>query len=142
MSGFAPGSDLLKRASILAAGALVAISLIPARQPAAGPVADALRNASPRDRARVASIYEALADVTARDAGQQITTLASWRAVHASALRLAAGGTDLPGKYPGLDVAVDKVLVDSVGSLDDVALSKEVVQKLVAGCKNVVKQSE
>ena len=141
MSGFAPGSDLLKRASILAAGALVAISMIPARQPAAGPVADALRNASPRDRARVASVYEALADITARDAGQQMTTLASWRAVHASALRLAAGGSDLPGKYPGLDRAVEDVFAKHFPA-DDVTLSKELVAKIVAGCKDVVKQSE
>lgn len=142
MSGFAPGAHLLKRASILAAGLLVAVSVIPARPPAAGPVADALRVASPRDRARVASIYKALADVTARDAGQQIKTVGAWRAVHASALRLAAGGTDLPGKYRGLDVAVDTVLRESLGSLDDVPMTSDVVGKLVAGCNKVVNQSE
>lgn len=142
MSTVAPGPHLLKHLPILAAGLLVAISLIPASQPAAGPVADALRSATPRDRARVASIYKALGDITARDAGQQITTVGTWRAVHASALRLAAGGTDLPGKYPGLDVAVDAVLKESLGSLDDVPMTREVVGKLVTGCGTVVKQSE
>lgn len=142
MSTVAPGSNFLKHLPVLAAGLLVAVSVIPARPPAAGPVADALRLASPRDRARVASIYQALGDITARDAGQQITTVGTWRAVHASALRLAAGGTDLPGKYPGLDVAVDRVLQESLGSLDDVPMTKEVVGKLVAGCRTVVKQSE
>lgn len=142
MSSPVAGAHLLKHLPVLAAGMLVAISVIPARQPAAGPVADVLKVASPRDRARVASIYRSLGDVTARDAGQQITTVGSWRAVHASALRLAAGGTDLPGKYPGLDVAVDKVLSDSLGSLEDVAMSREVVSKLVEGCKKVVAQSE
>ena len=116
--------------------------MIPAPQPAAGPVADALRVATPGDRARVASLYKALADMTARDAGQQIKTVGDWRAVHASALRLAAGGTDLPGKYQGLDVAVDTVLRESLGSLDDVPMTSDVVGKLVAGCKKVVTQSE
>lgn len=142
MSATAASPHILKHAPVLAAACLVVVSMIPASQPAAGPVADALRNASPRDRARVASVYRALADVTARDSGQQIATLASWRAVHASALRLAAGGTDLPGKYPGLDVAVDSVLANAVGSLEDVPMSRDVVQKLVAGCNSVVKQSE
>lgn len=131
----------MKRAGLLASAFLVVVSLLPASRPAAGPVADALRSASPTDRARVASIYRSLADVTARDSGQQITTLASWRAVHASALRLAAGGTDLPGKYPGLDVAVDKVLREHVPT-DDAALTKDLVAKLVAGCKEVARQSE
>lgn len=142
MPSSAPSTHILKRASILAAGFLVAVSLIPASPPAAGPVADALRVATPRDRARVASLYRALADITARDAGQQIKTVGTWRAVHASALRLAAGGTDLPGKYKGLDVAVDTVLRDSLGSLEDVPLTSDVVRKLVDGCNRVVSQSE
>jgi hypothetical protein len=62
--------------------------------------------------------------------------------VHASALRLAAGGTDLPGKYPGLDVAVDRVLQESLGTLEDVPMTRDVVGKLVDGCKKVVAQSE
>lgn len=142
MSATLASPHILKHVSVLAAGVLVAVSMIPASRPAEGPVADALRSASPADRARVASVYKALGDITARDAGQQITTLASWRAVHASALRLAAGGTSLPGKYPGLDVAVDTVLREAVGALDDVALTKEIVGKLVSGCNAVVKQSE
>lgn len=135
----------MKHVAVLASALLVVVSLIPASRPAAGPVADALRSASPADRARVASIYRALGDVTARDAGRQITTLAQWRAVHASALRLAAGGTPLVGKYPGLDVAVDTVLrqgIQAERGVDDVPMSADVVSKLVAACNEVVKQSE
>lgn len=132
---------MTKHLPILLAAALVAFSFLPAKQPASGPVAAALQSASSSDRAKVRAIYEALADVTARDGSQQIKTLGQWRAVHASALRLAAGGTDLVGKYPGLDKAVDEVLRSQV-PVDNVAMSPEVVSKLVAGCKEVAKQSE
>jgi hypothetical protein len=122
-----------------------ALTLVPQRPAVTGPVADALRSASSTDRARVASVYRALADVTVRDAGKQIATLATWRSIHASSLRLAVGGTELVGKYKGLDVAVDTVLRDALGAaekVDNVALTPDVVEKLAAGCKEVVRQSE
>ena len=131
----------MKHVPLLVAAALVAFSFFPTPQPVAGPVAAALKSATSTDRAKVRGIYVALADVTARDAGQQIKTLAHWRAVHASALRLAAGGTDLVGKYPGLDKAVDDVLKTHVPT-DNVSLTPELVGKIVEGCKVVVKQSE
>lgn len=133
---------MTKHLPLLAAAALVAFSFLPTPQPVEGPVATAMKSASSSDRRKVSAVYRALADVTARDAAQQIKTLGQWRAVHASALRLAAGGTDLVGKYKGLDLAVDKVLQDSVGTLENVPLSDELVGKLVEGCKEVVRQSE
>jgi hypothetical protein len=132
---------MTKHIPILVAAALVAFSFFPTPQPASGPVAAALKSASSSDRAKVRAIYSALADVTARDSAQQMKTLGQWRAVHASALRLAAGGTDLVGKYAGLDKAVDEVLRSHVPT-DNVAMTDEVVGKLVAGCKEVVRQSE
>lgn len=132
---------MTKHLPIVVAAALVAFSFIPSKQPASGPVAAALQSASSSDRAMVRGIYESLADVTVRDASQQIKTLGQWRAVHASALRLAAGGTDLVGKYPGLDKAVDEVLRSHVPT-DNVAMTPELLAKVVAGCKEVVKQSE
>lgn len=122
---------------------LVAFSFVPVSRPVAdGPVANALKSATSSDRARVASIYRSLADVTRRDRGQQITTLGQWRAVHASALRLAAGGTDLVGKYPGLDVAVDAVLSKRIGELTNAPMSADMVTKLADGCAEVAYQSE
>lgn len=132
---------MTKHIPILVAAALVAFSFFPTPQPVAGPVAAALKSATSTDRSKVRGIYVALADVTARDAGQQIKTLAHWRAVHASALRLAAGGTELVGKYPGLDKAVDDVLKTHVPT-DNVSLTPELIGKIVEGCKAVVKQSE
>lgn len=133
----------MKHLPIIGAAILVALSFVPVSRPAAdGPVANALKSASSSDRARVASIYKALADVTQRDRGQQITTLGQWRAVHASALRLAAGGTDLVGKYPGLDVAVDTVLRAKVGELNNTPMNDGTVAALADGCREVVRQSE
>lgn len=133
---------MTKHIPILVAAALVAFSFFPTPQPVAGPVATAMKSASSTDRRKVSAVYRALADVTARDAAQQIKTLGQWRAVHASALRLAAGGTNLVGKYKGLDLAVEEVLQASVGTLENVPLNDELVGKLVAGCKEVVRQSE
>jgi hypothetical protein len=133
----------MKHLPLIGAAILVAFSFVPVSRPAADdPVATALKSASSSDRARVASIYKSLADVTRRDRGQQITTLGQWRAVHASALRLAAGGTDLVGKYPGLDTAVDAVLRKRIGDLTNAPMSADMVTKLADGCAEVAYQSE
>lgn len=100
-----------------------------------GPVADALRSATPQDKQTVASIYESLADITKRDGGKRISTTAEWRAVHQNTLGLAVGGTDLVGKYPKLDEAVEEVIGKHI-SLDNVALSS-VVDDIVTACEEV-----
>jgi hypothetical protein len=121
---------------------LVAASFFSSPRPAAtGPVAVALQSASSSDRAKLASIYGALADVISRDQGQLITTTAAWRSIYADALRLAAGGTDLPKKYPGLDVAVDKVLSEHY-SLDNLPIDKDTSVKIAAGMNAVERQCE
>lgn len=129
----------MKHLPVAVALILVVFGFLPGRQPVSGPVATALSSASSSDRAKVSAIYRALADVTARDAGGQIATMAIWRDVHRSALRLAAG--DLKGKYPGLAEAVEAVLAEHV-SLDDVAMSQEQVGKVVAGCREVERQAK
>lgn len=142
MQRIAPGAAPLAHIPVFAAAMVVVASFVFVPRPAAtGPVAAALTSASSTDRERVRAIYTALADVTTRDAGSRIATVAAWRAVHSDALRLAVGGTDLPGKYPGLDRAVEEVLAKHV-SLDNTPITPEVAAKLVAGCKEVAKQSE
>ena len=79
----------------------------------ATPVGAALRKASKADKARVSSFYDSLADVVSRS--QAITTMEGFRRVHAASLDEAFKGTDLPGKYSGLDVAIDDELVAAVG---------------------------
>jgi hypothetical protein len=133
----APANQTVKAVSLAAAALLVLLSFVNSPRPAAtGPVATALQSASSSDRAKVASIYRALADVTRRDAGRLISTTALWRVIHGDALRLAAGGTDLVGKYKGLDVAVEEVLAKHF-PLDNVAITPEVAEKISAGCTAV-----
>jgi len=133
----ASANQALKPVSLIAAGLFVLLSFVSSPRPAAtGPVATALKSASSSDRAKVASIYRALADVTQRDTGRLISTTAMWRVIHGDALRLAAGGTDLVGKYKALDVAVEEVLAKHF-PLDNVAITPEVAEKIAAGCKDV-----
>lgn len=145
MPSIAPSSPALKHVFPLVAAVVVAISFFqPPRPAAVGPVTTALSSASSSDRAKVAGIYRALADVTARDSGRLIATTATWRLIHADALRLAVGGTDLVGKYPGLDTAVESVMSKHF-TLDNVALTsqqdgKTVAEKIVAGCREVERQ--
>lgn len=131
-----------KHIPTLIAAALVAMSFLWSPRPAgSGPVATALQSASSTDRAKVRAIYQALADVTARDAGTRIANVAAWRAIHSDALRLAVGGTDLVGKYPGLDKAVEQVLGQHF-TLDNAGLTDELTGKIVAGCRAVERQCE
>lgn len=127
----------------LALAALVVLaSFVSSPRPAAtGPVATALQSASSSDRAKLASIYRALADVVARDSGRLITTTSAWRSVYRDALQLAAGGTDLVGKYPGLDVAVEKVLAEHY-PLENLPMDKDMAAKIAAGMKAVEAQCE
>ena len=140
MPSLAPGSPQVKFVPLALASLLVLASFVSSPRPAgSGPVATALSSASSSDRAKAASIYRALADLMARDSGRLIATTAVWRNIYSDALRLAAGGTDLVGKYPDLDEAVEKVLAshypDKVMPIDGA-----LADKIVAACKDVERQ--
>lgn len=142
MQGFAPGTPVLKYLPTLAAALLVAVSLVSSPRPAAtGPVATALQSATSTDRAKVASIYRALGDLMRRDSGRLISTTALWRSVYTDALRLAAGGTDLVGKYPGLDTAVEETL-SKYYTLEVLPIDDALTEKIVSACKDVERQCE
>ena len=106
-----------------------------------GPVAQALVTASSQDKGKIASIYASLADLIERDGGRLIPTTAVWRAIYADALRLAAGGSGLVGRYPGLDKAVEEVLAQHY-PLENKPIDKELAGKIAAGCRAVEKQCE
>jgi hypothetical protein len=142
MHSTSPSPAGLKYLPMALAAALVAASFISSPRPAAtGPVALALQSASSTDRAKVRSIYGALADLMARDKGRLITTTAVWRSIYSDALRLAAGGTELVGRYPDLDEAVEKVLAGYY-SLDNLPIDQALSDKIVAGMKEVERQGE
>ncbi len=116
----------------------VAYTFLPAKEAPVKPtgvVAEALRYATAKDKSTVASIYESLADITKRDGGKRIATTAAWREIHQATLGLAVGDTDLVGKYPDLDDAVEEVIGSHI-SLDNVALSG-VTDDIVAACKEI-----
>ena len=133
---------LMRYLPMALATALVVASFVGSPRPAAtGPVATALQSASSSDRAKLRSIYGALADIMARDTGRLITTTAVWRSIYSDALRLAAGGTNLVGRYPDLDEAVEKVLAEHY-SLDNLPIDQALADKIVTGMKTVERQCE
>lgn len=99
------------------------------------PVTAALSPASRQDKARVAAFYSAMADVVERDKSV-VPTVGDFRTLHARSLDLAFKGTDLPGKYRGLDVAINATLVDAIGT-DNTGLSEEKRAALVAALQKV-----
>jgi hypothetical protein len=94
----------------------------PAPPSVLSPVNRALINATKVDRSRVTAYYDALADVVSRS--KSITTAEGFRRIHSASLDEAFKGTDLPGKYPGLDVAIDEQLVAAIGK-DNTGLDGE-----------------
>jgi hypothetical protein len=136
MTPAALGKNLL---GIVAVGLLLAAFLptaavnVPAVEQSK--VAAVLKSASKQDKARVRAYYASLADVVKRD-DRIITTVGKFRTTNANALDLAFKGTDLPGKYAGLDVAIEDVLVKAIGK-DDVALSPDKRASLVKALEEV-----
>lgn len=110
-------------------------SVTPVVVPPKSPVTAALSPATKQDKARVAAFYSALADVVEREP-KVVPTVGEFTTLHAKSLDLAFKGTDLPGKYPGLDVAINDKLVAAVGT-DDVPLPPAKLQALVQALKDV-----
>lgn len=120
---------------------LLVVAFLPTAQPVpvtpapTSKVAQCLKGASQQDRHRVAAFYSALADVVERDDAVLMST-GLFRTVHGTSLDLAFKGTDLPGKYAGLDQAINDELVAAVG-LDNVAITAEKRAALVKALKGV-----
>jgi hypothetical protein len=129
----------MKHLPVIVAVIVAALTFLPASKKAEGPVATAMAGASRSDRSHLKGIYLSLADVTEKDNGALITTVGMWRQLHINTLKLAAA--DMRGKYPGLDVAVEKVMAESF-PLDDVTMSGALVAKIAAACREVAHQSE
>ena len=129
----------MKHLPVIVACLVAALAFLPLPKKSEGPVAAALIASSRSDRAHLKGIYLSLADVTENDNGTLITTVGMWRQLHSNTLKLAA--SDLKGKYPGLDVAVEKVMSDGF-PLDDVAMTPDLVTKITKACREVAKQSE
>lgn len=125
----------MKHVALVIALLYLGYTFIPQPEPREGDVAAALLRASNADKRTVSEFYKAMADVTKRDGGQRIPNMQVWREMHRDALGLAFGGTDIVGKYKGLDIAIDQKLQAAAG-LDNVPLS-QVADKLVDACKEI-----
>jgi hypothetical protein len=137
------------------AGALLVFSFVfpngitlpkpPAPVPAPGPVepvvpADAeivkaLTGASSKDRARIVSVYSGVIHVLKRDGGKRVSNTEKWADMHANTLQVAI---DTPGKYPGLDTAIEAVFARELGTDDVVQLDADVQNKLVRACEVII----
>lgn len=95
-------------------------------------IAEILANADAVDRARIYDVYTALAAVTRRDAGKRVNTTEKWAELQANTLQLAI---DTPGKYPGLDVAIEAVFARVIGTDDVLAITPEVATRLVTAAE-------
>lgn len=99
--------------------------------PAAAPdakIVEILAAAAPADLDRIYSVYSGMSLVTKRDGGKRLNTTEKWAEYQANTLQLAI---DTPGKYPGLDVAIEAVFARKLGTDDVLAMTPEVVARLV-----------
>jgi len=118
----------------------------PAPAPAPVPVIETdpellkiLSAADTADKKRISGVYRALAEVLTRDDGKLVTTTERWRTLHANTLTLAI---DTPGKYPGLDVAIERVFLTTVGTDDVLPNSGATQMKLIKACEIIAASAE
>jgi hypothetical protein len=98
-------------------------------------IASVLQNATPEDRARIASIYTGLRTVLTRDKGEFVNNTERFAVLQANTLKLAV---DQVGRYPGLDVAIEGVFKTAIGTDDVVSLTPDVVAALCKACDIII----
>lgn len=98
--------------------------------------------ATKEDKARVVSVYTGLKTVLQRDSGQRVNNTEKFAELQSNTLQLAI---DTPGKYQGLDVAIDEVFKRAVaGDQKDVdssvvqAVTPELQSRLVQACDTII----
>lgn len=95
--------------------------------------------AAREDKQRIVGVYEGLRRVLARDQGVRVNTTEKLAALHANTLQLAI---ETPGKYPGLDEAIEKTFVAAVGTDDVLSVTPEVTAKLLAWCDLIINSAK
>lgn len=84
------------------------------------------------DRARIYDIYTSLKTVLQRPtAPARITTTEKWEELHGRTLELAI---EQVNKYPGLDVAIERVFRTTVGTDDVLPGTPDTLKKLTEAC--------
>lgn len=103
-------------------------------------VVKALSGAESKDRARIVGVYRGLRNVITRDNASRVNTTEKWAELQARTLQMAI---EKPGKYPGLDTAIEAVFFDAVQDKDTDAsvvnaITPEMQAKLVKACDIVI----
>lgn len=98
-------------------------------------IVEILSKATREDRARIVGVYSGMAAVTRRDKGARLNTTEKWAEYQANTLQMAV---DTPGKYPGLDVAIEAVFAQALGTDDVLAITDVVSAKLAKACDTIV----
>jgi hypothetical protein len=91
-----------------------------------------LTGSTAADRARIYDVYTSLKTVLQRPtAPDRITTTEKWEELHGRTLDLAI---EQVNKYPGLDVAIERVFQTAVGTDDVMPGNPETLKKLGEAC--------
>lgn len=98
-------------------------------------IVTALASATAEDKAHVAGTYEGMLRVFNRDKGTRIKTTEKWADFQENTLQLAM---ETPGKYEGLDVAIENVFKTQLGTDDVLPTSEETQQKIIKACQIIV----
>jgi hypothetical protein len=99
-----------------------------------------LAPATRADRNRIVGVYSGLHTVLSRDDGVRLNNTEKWAEVQARTLQMAI---DTPGKYPGLDVAIENVFKtavqsDTVDALVVNPVKGDVLAALLKACEIVM----
>jgi hypothetical protein len=94
-----------------------------------------LANATAEDKQRIAGTYEGMLRVFTRDKGTRVKTTEQWADFQANTLQLAI---DTPGKYPGLDVAIENVFKTQLGTDDVLPTNPETQQQINKACRIII----
>jgi hypothetical protein len=98
-------------------------------------VVTALESATAADKQHVAGTYNGMLRVLNRDKGARIKTTEKWADFQANTLQLAV---ETPGKYEGLDVAIENVFKAQLGTDDVLPTNEETQQKLAKACQIII----
>lgn len=111
--------------------------------PAAGTdakIVKILSEADAADKARVFDVYSSFAVVIKRDGVTQfISTSEQFAKLQERALKIAI---DQPGKYEGLDAAIEAVYLSAFGTDDVVAITDEVRTKLITASEIIANSAK
>lgn len=99
-----------------------------------------LSDATAADKARIVSVYRGLKTVLNNDNGKRLNTTEKVEEVHGSTLNLAI---ETPGKYPGLDAAIEAVFYAAMKAADTDpsvvnAVTPLVQAQLVKACDTII----